>query len=207
MSVRVPVPPHLTLRTLTRGDGLLGLRPRGVLGPRGEQVTVATLAVRDDAAEQTLLKLGLVALDPVLLQWRGAPLPLGGASLWTTAQEEFFGDFHADRVPELLAQGWQVTTEPGFAHHSQFVSGWQRGRTEEAAHYAPRPSRRVQGLGLERRTGAWLVSLGMEVDGQRLDLAPLLANLLRRLQCNVDVGAANSAAPPAVVYLSSFQTK
>ena len=44
-------PPHLTLRTLTRGDGLLGLRPRGALGPRGEQVTVATLAARDVDAE------------------------------------------------------------------------------------------------------------------------------------------------------------
>ncbi|RZL38357.1 MAG: DEAD/DEAH box helicase, partial [Rubrivivax sp.] len=173
-------PPHLTLRTLTRGDGLLGLRPRGPLGPRGEQVTVATLARRDADAEQVLLKRGLVALDPALLQWRGAPLALGGESLWTLPQEEFFGDFHADAVPELQALGWQVTTEPGFAHHSQFVSGWQLGLTEEAAEQAPKPSRRVEGLALERRTGAWLVSLGMEVDGKTLDLAPLIANLLRK---------------------------
>ena len=32
--------PRLTLRTLTRGDGLLGLRPSGAFGPRGGQVTV-----------------------------------------------------------------------------------------------------------------------------------------------------------------------
>ncbi|MBW8894187.1 MAG: hypothetical protein JF617_19555, partial [Burkholderiales bacterium] len=68
--------PHLTLRTLTRGDGLLGLRPRGALGPRGEQVTVAELASADAQARQTLLKLGLVPLDASLLQWRGEPLPL-----------------------------------------------------------------------------------------------------------------------------------
>ena len=44
-------------------------------------------------------------MDPALLQWRGTPPTLGGASLWTTVQEEFFGDFHADKLPELVAQG------------------------------------------------------------------------------------------------------
>jgi superfamily II DNA or RNA helicase len=193
------VPPHLTLRTLTRGDGLLGLRPRGPLGPRGEQVTVATLAQRDADAEQTLLKLGLVALDPALLQWRGEPLPLG-ASLWTAVQEEFFGDFRAEKVPELLALGWQVTTEPGFAHHSQFVSGWQLGLTE-AEPEAPKPNRRVEGLGLERRTGAWLVSLGMEVDGKPLDLAPLIANLLHKDKRWLDAVAIAAIEDDAIVSL------
>jgi superfamily II DNA or RNA helicase len=193
-------PPYLTLRTLTRGDGLLGLRPRGPLGPRGEQVTVATLARRDAGAEQALLKLGFVALDPALLQWRGTPLALGGASLWTLVQEEFFGDFLAEKVPELLAQGWQVIAEPGFAHHSQFVSGWRLGLTEEAPE-APKPSRRVEGLGLERRTGAWLVSLGMEVDGQRLDLAPLIANLLRRDKRWLDAVAIAAIEDDAIVSL------
>jgi superfamily II DNA or RNA helicase len=192
-------PPHLTLRTLTRGDGLLGLRPRGVLGPRGEQVTVAVLASRDAMAEQTLAKLGLVPLDPQLLQWRGVPQPLG-PSLWTLVQEEFFGDFHADKVPELLAQGWQVSTEPGFAHHSQFVNGWQLGLTE-AEPEAPKPSRRVTGLGLERRTGAWLVSLGMEVDGHRIDLAPLIANLLRRDKRWLDAVAISAIEDDAIVSL------
>jgi len=193
--------PHLTLRTLTRGDGLLGLRPRGALGPRGEQVTVATLARRDADAEQHLLKLGLIALDPALLQWRGTPLPLGGESLWTLVQEEFFGDFLVEKVPELLALGWQVTTEPGFAHHSQSVSGWQLGLTEEATDDVPKPSRRVEGLGLERRTGAWLVSLGMEVDGQRIDLAPLIANLLRKDKRWLDAVAIAAIEDDAVISL------
>ena len=96
--------PHLTLRTLTRGDGLLGLRPRGPLGPRGDQVTVALLSGGDARAEQTLASLGLVPLDPGLLQWRGSAQRLG-ESLWTLVQEDFFGDFHAERVPELQAQG------------------------------------------------------------------------------------------------------
>lgn len=198
----MPTPsPHLTLRTLTRGDGLLCLRPRGVLGPRGEQVTVALLAGAPADAPQVLHKLGLVPLDPALLQWRGAPQPLGD-SLWTLAQEEFFGDFHAERLPELLAQGWQVTTAPGFAHHSQFVSGWQLGLTEaDAAPEVPKPSRRVEGLGLARRQGAWLVSLGMEVDGQRIDLAPLIANLLRRDKRWLDAVAIAAIEDDAIVKL------
>lgn len=195
-----PPRPHLTLRTLTRGDGLLGLRPRGPLGPRGEQVTVAQLASPDLQSEPLLLGCGLVRLDPALLQWRGAPQPLGD-SLWTTPQEEFFGDFHAEKVPELLAQGWQVTTEPGFAHHSQFVSGWQLGLAEEEAPEASKPGRRVEGLGLERRKGAWLVSLGMEVEGQRIDLAPLIANLLRKDKRWLDAVAIGAIEDDAIVSL------
>lgn len=196
-------PPHLILRTLTRGDGLLGLRPRGPLGPRGEQVTVALLAAGGVAAEQVLQQHGLVRLDPDLLQWRGSPPPLA-TSLWTTPQEEFFGDFHAEQVPALQASGWRVVTEPGFAHHSQFVSGWQLHLTESAEssdEAAPQPSRRVQGLGLERRRGAWLVSLGMEVEGKPLDLAPLIANLLRRDKRWLDAVAIAAIEDDALISL------
>jgi superfamily II DNA or RNA helicase len=191
--------PHLTLRTLTRGDGLLGLRPRGPFGPRGEQVTVAELSGGDGAAEQALQQRGLVRLDPALLQWRGAPPPQR-ATRWTTPQEEFFGDFHADQVPELQALGWQVRTEPGFAHHSQFVSGWQLG-VSEAGDDGRMPDTRVDGVGLARRRGAWLVSLGMEVEGQRLDLAPLIANLLRRDKRWLDAVAISAIEDEAIVSL------
>jgi superfamily II DNA or RNA helicase len=192
--------PDLTLRTLTRGDGLLGLRPRGPLGPRGEQVTVAELTDGDPVAEQALAQRGLVRLDPALLQWRGTPLPLA-ASLWTTPQEEFFGDFHADQVPELQALGWRVRTEPGFAHHSQLVSGWQLAVSEEGDDNGREPDTRVDGLGLARRRGAWLVSLGMEVEGQRLDLAPLIANLLRRDKRWLDAVAIGAIEDEAIVSL------
>ncbi|MCE4537002.1 DEAD/DEAH box helicase [Pelomonas sp. P7] len=192
-------PPHLRLRTLTRGDGLLGLRPRGPLGARGEPVTVAVLDLPDAATEQTLQQFGLVRLDPALLQWRGEPATLGG-SLWTLPQEEFFGDFQADKLPELQARGWQVAIEPGFAHHSRFVSGWQLDLAPEEPG-AARPSRRVEGLGLDRRQGAWLVSLGIEVDGERIDLAPLIANLLRRDKRWLDAVAVAAIDDEAVIAL------
>ncbi|MEB0141338.1 hypothetical protein QN363_20190, partial [Undibacterium sp. CCC2.1] len=38
----------------------------------------------------------------------------------------------------------------------------------------------ISRLGLPAREGSWLLSLGVEIDGQILDLVPLLANLLQR---------------------------
>jgi hypothetical protein len=35
--------PRITLQTLTRGDGLLGMRPSGPFGPRGSSVTIAQI--------------------------------------------------------------------------------------------------------------------------------------------------------------------
>ena len=35
--------PRMTLQTLGRGDGLLGMKPTGVFGPRGGSVTVVQI--------------------------------------------------------------------------------------------------------------------------------------------------------------------
>ena len=35
--------PRIALQTLTRGDGLLGMRPSGPFGPRGGSVTVVQI--------------------------------------------------------------------------------------------------------------------------------------------------------------------
>ena len=35
--------PRITLMTLGRGEGLLGLQPHGTLGPRGDSVTLAQI--------------------------------------------------------------------------------------------------------------------------------------------------------------------
>jgi hypothetical protein len=46
--------PCLTLQTLGRGDGLLGLKPQGKLGPRGDSVTLAQFdwTYRTDAGDR-----------------------------------------------------------------------------------------------------------------------------------------------------------
>jgi superfamily II DNA or RNA helicase len=224
--------PRLTLQTLSRGDGLLGLKPFAKLGPRGDRVTVAAvewtyqldgrtvwqgpapssvlntrpaaaldviagdgalltlerdLEAERDAAD-VLRDLGLHPIPTEAFQWRHPDAAPDLLQVWTLAQEAFFGDFWADQVPVLQAKGWSVVVKPGFAHESVPVQAWRLivepdtgeliGRELDGP-LAPRIAP-VEKLGLPAREGAWLLSLGVEIDGQVLDLAPMLADLLRR---------------------------
>jgi superfamily II DNA or RNA helicase len=190
--------PRLALRTLGRGDGLLGMMAFGpvtgatrLFGPRGDSVTVAQIhcesAGAEALAEATLKSLGLQLLPPAVLQWRGDDLTLGGETtaplwpLWTLPQEAQFADFWAEQVPLLQAQGWQVVAAPGFAHTSVPVQDCR--------------------LTLARREGSWLISLGVEVEGQMLDLAPLLAELLKRDGRWLDAHQMNAIEDDAVITL------
>ena len=198
--------PRLTLRTLGRGQGLLGMAPSAKLGPRADSVTIAQidwtyagsaglsweapaprsllnsrpptaqavgnrrfardLAAEADARDQQW-SLGLIPLDLDLLQWRSPDSALAAAITqpWTLAQEEFFGAFWLEQVPHLQAQGWAVVVLPGFAHRPAAAEGWQV---------------KIDRLALPARQGSWLLSLGVEVEGESLDLAPMIADLLRR---------------------------
>ncbi|WKB51439.1 DEAD/DEAH box helicase [Eleftheria terrae] len=245
--------PRLTLQTLGRGDGLLGLKPSGPFGPRGDPVTVARVdwtyrgnaglrwetaapvsvlnsrppAVervpgpqgrpvwlqRDRAAEadamDRLWATGLLPLPAQLLQWRSREAGEGCGPLWTLTQEERFGDFWAEQVPALRAAGWSVVVCPGFAHESVPVTAWRLvvdadsgevlGKEIDGPAAAPR--RTVQALRLPGRTGSWLVTLGIEVDGQRMDLAPLLADLLARDTRWLDASRIAAIDDQAVVLL------
>ena len=231
-----PVPghfqPRITLRTLGRGEGLLGLKPQGPRGPRGGQVTLAQIdwtyriaqdlcwetpaptsilnsrpaafeelydtggpvlqMQRDLAAESDAIDLvrdlGLQPVPEDQFQWRDrrhAPV-LG--PVWTLAQESQFGDFWADQVPRLQALGWAVVVLPGFAHETVPVQRWKLHIAPDTGELlskaldgplGPR-ERPVQKLHLPEREGAWLLSLGVEIDGETLDLAPMLADLLKR---------------------------
>ncbi|XAH25643.1 DEAD/DEAH box helicase [Xylophilus sp. GW821-FHT01B05] len=218
--------PRLTLQTLGRGDGLLGMRPEGPFGPRGDSVTLAcidwtyTLAggqhwetpaptsilaprpapgeaeqpfARDLSAEalasDTLWGLGLHPVSVDALQWRSedAARPHAGP-FWSLLREEDFGDFWAERLPALQAEGWAVVVRPGFAHESVPVTQWRLILDPDTGDIAGKtPAEPMRGrppavapLGLSRREGSWLLTLGVEVEGESLDLAPLLADLLRR---------------------------
>ena len=224
--------PRLTLMTLGRGDGLLGMQPQGKLGPRGDSVTLVqidwtyrtesgatwatpaptsvlgarpapvqelfdtggpvlrmqrNLAAEADAMDR-VWDLGLMPVDASKLQWRHRAAASSLGPVWTLAQEAHFGDFWADAVPQLRAEGWSVVVCPGFAHESVPVSRWKLviapDTGERLAKEVDGPlgtrQRPVQKLMLPEREGAWLLSLGIEIDGQTLDLAPMLADLLRR---------------------------
>ncbi len=224
--------PRITLMTLGRGDGLLGMAPQGKLGPRGDSVTLVqidwtyrtdsgatwqtpaptsilnarpvpvqdlfdtggpvvriqrNLAAEADAMDR-VWDLGLTPVDAKNLQWRHRAAATTLGPMWTLAQEAHFGDFWADVVPQLRTEGWSVVVHPGFAHESVPVSRWKlliapdTGELLDKEVDGPLAPRKhpVQKLMLPEREGAWLLSLGIEIDGQTLDLAPMLADLLRR---------------------------
>ncbi|MEH0168419.1 DEAD/DEAH box helicase [Roseateles microcysteis] len=196
--------PRLTLRTLGRGDGLLGMARDGAIGPRGDSVSLAwvdwtyrgaagfawqtpaprsllnsraparqqvagrwlqrDLAAEADARDQ-LWDLGLMPVDATRLQWRDPDAAACPAAPWTLAQEAQFGEFCVSQLPKLRELGWQVDVQPGFAHLP--------ARAEVC-------SARLERLAGSGRRGSWLLSLGLEIDGENLDLAPLIADLLRR---------------------------
>ncbi|WP_420475453.1 DEAD/DEAH box helicase [Noviherbaspirillum sp. ST9] len=223
--------PRLTLQTLTRGDGLLGMRPSGPFGPRGASVTVAQIdwlysaengmrweipapsgllnrrpasahfledaqgqrvLLRDLDAEADALdrvwELGLHPLPLEALQWRSDDACTLRGPLWTLVQEDHFGDFWADELPALQAEGWSVVVRPGFAHESVPVEAWHlivHPVTGEVTgkEVASRLRGRTPALMPLDRTaheGSWMLTLGIEIEGQMMDVVPLLANLLQR---------------------------
>ncbi|MGH8806937.1 MAG: DEAD/DEAH box helicase [Noviherbaspirillum sp.] len=223
--------PRITLQTLTRGDGLLGMRPSGKFGPRGGNVTVVQIDwtyvtddgtrreipapstilnrrpsssqfLEDDQGRRVLLRdfdaeadaldrvwdLGLLPLPSETLQWRGDDADHMRGPVWTLVQEDFFGDFWAEKLPELQTEGWTVVVRPGFAHESVPVEAWHLivnpatgevlGKEVAARMRGRAPT--VTALDQTAHEGSWLLTLGIEIDGQMLDLVPLLANLLQR---------------------------
>lgn len=224
--------PRITLMTLGRGDGLLGMAPQGKLGPRGDSVTLVqidwTYRTDDGAHWQTpaptsilnarpgpvqdlfdtggpvvrmqrnlgaeadamdrVWDLGLIPVDANKLQWRHRAAAATLGPVWTLAQEAHFGDFWAEQIPQLRAEGWSVVVQPGFAHESVPVLRWKLLIAPDTGELLGKEvdgplaarERPVQKLQLPEREGAWMLSLGLEIDGETLDLAPMLADLLRR---------------------------
>ena len=224
--------PRLNLQTLTRGDGLLGMRAMPGFGPRSAMLTVARVhwtyvtasglrwetaapatvlktrakqtevlrgawdaretLLRDHLAENqasdALWASGLRPLPAQALQWRTRSTGEGLNELWSLPEEAHFGDFWAEQVPRLQAQGWWIVVQPGFAHQSVTVDRWrlvidrdsgaELGR-ELVDPLGPRPQK-VQALRGSRLEGSFMLSLGVDVDGETLDLAPLIADLLKR---------------------------
>ncbi|MEP7099173.1 MAG: SNF2-related protein, partial [Burkholderiales bacterium] len=241
-----PVPghfvPRLSLQTLTRGDGLLGLRAMSGFGPRGAQLTTAqvdwtyatdaglhwdtpaptgvlntrpkptqllrgawdarVLMQRDLPAEadarDALLESGLRPLPPQAIQWRDREAGASHAGLWSLPEESQFGDFWAEQIPRLRAAGWSVIAQPGFAHLSAPVDRWHLVIDPVSGDAQAQAPAGITALRQPVREGSFMLSLGVEVDGETLDLAPLLADLLKREHRWLDarqVKAIDDAAP------------
>jgi superfamily II DNA or RNA helicase len=245
--------PRLTLQTLTRGDGLLGMRAVPGFGPRSSAVTIARIVwtyttdsglkwecqppkrilngrgkstellsgsfgrselmqrdvERESDAHDALWGSGLRALPPEALQWRHPDAGEAYQQVWSLPEETQFADFWADVVPTFQAQGWSVVVWPGFAHLSVPIEAWrllidedtggEQGR-ELSAPLGPRPAE-VTSLHAPRRQGSWMLTLGVDVDGEKLDLAPMLADLLKRDARWLDAREIANIADDAIVNL------
>jgi superfamily II DNA or RNA helicase len=89
----------------------------------------------------------------------GLALELTGDQAWLAFMEQ--------QAPQLEAQGWRIQVTEGFRFRLARLGDW---RLEIA----------------ERDGGHWLaVGLGVEVDGERLDLLPVLVGLVQRSQADL----------------------
>jgi superfamily II DNA or RNA helicase len=223
--------PRITLQTLGRGQGLLGMRAHGDMGPRGNQVSVvqidwlystdsglhwqtpaptgllnrrphATQELQDHAGQTLVLlrdlgaeadatdlvwELGLQPLSAASLQWRDGGAAQEEASYWSLKLEDAFGDFWAEELPRLRAAGWVVIVKPGFAHQSVPVDAWKLMIHPASGELVERAGSEAQhGAAADivpmhaHQEGSWLLSLGIEIEGEEYDLVPMLVNLLQR---------------------------
>lgn len=133
-------------------------------------------------------QLGLLPLESSTLQWRDVARAPQLGSPWSLLREEDFNDFWADQAPRLQALGWSLVVRPGFAHESVAVQAWHlvldvatgQRSAREVALPLQAPAAGISALGQPVDEGSWMLSLGVEIDGQVIDLAPLLAALLAR---------------------------
>ena len=191
-------------------DAVAAAPTLSVPGQQGQAVLLARDLAAEADAGSVLRSLGLLPLPDGVLQWRSDDLAQAAPRpLWTLVQEDSFADFWADQVPRLRAAGWVVLVRPGFAHLSVPVQAWRlvlspaTGEVvgHELAGDLVHPPPPVSALGLSRRQGSWLLSLGVEIQGQTLDLAPVLADLLQRDARWLDADALAAIDDDAIIRL------
>ncbi len=146
----------------------------------GEPVRVR----RDAEAEGRLLRsLPAAGFTPVPqgIVYAGRPLPQGAHGL---ASESAWEAFMSATLPALRAAGWQVELPADFRHDYLDVEAWQA----EVAESAP---------------GWFDLSMGIVVEGRRLALAPLLADLFGREPRWLDARALDDIPDDARVTLDA----
>ena len=125
----------------------------------GQTVRLKRDAAQEKALLQQLEAAGLLPVPNGRVQTPyNEPLPPGALGL---AQESDWPDFVTQQVPKLQAQGWFVNHSQRFRHWYQPIDTWHAE--------------------LQENDNGWFdLGLQIEVAGQRLDLPPLLAGLIRR---------------------------
>jgi hypothetical protein len=105
----------------------------------------------------------------------GKPPPEGSFIL---EDEGAWGPFMAQVVPAWQGRGWQVEWNRQFAHGRHRAQGFYS--VLHAARAGADAEAGAPGAGATGAAQAWLLELGIEVQGRRVALPPLLADLLKR---------------------------
>lgn len=124
--------------------------------PDGSAVEVRR---RPEAEAKAMAALRAAGFQPVKPGWLRTyeRLPEGALGL---AGEPAWQRFFAATAPALRAAGWHIDTPPDFRHHVLVPEAWHAELEENAS-------------------GWFELTLGIEVEGRRVDLAPLLHGLFR----------------------------
>ncbi|MCE1182390.1 MAG: DEAD/DEAH box helicase [Rhodocyclales bacterium] len=124
--------------------------------PEGETVRLTRRQEAEAAALAALAETGLQAIPRQTLHTFGSP-PEG---IYGLDHEDAWLEFMQEGRHELKARGWQVEFPEDFRHHVIEVDGWDAEI-------------------FEAENGWFNLDMGILVEGERLPLAPLLANLFR----------------------------
>ena len=116
---------------------------------------------RKPTAEKALRKV-LTKLGFAKVNRRTKALPAGTGEMFDLSSDEDWLSLVENRLPILREAGWEVSIQPGFYYHVQTIDQWYAEIDESPGH-------------------EWFdLELGIEVDGQRHGLLPIILNLLRR---------------------------
>ncbi|MFA7239410.1 MAG: DEAD/DEAH box helicase [Sulfuricellaceae bacterium] len=123
----------------------------------GETVRVRRDTQREAALLQTLEKHGLQKVPAHAVHAYDKLPPV----FYGLANESAWGEFMTVNVPQLEAEGWKVEFSPDFRHFTLEVESWQADVAEN-------------------EPGWFDLDMGVVVEGKRLPLVPLLADLFKR---------------------------
>jgi superfamily II DNA or RNA helicase len=168
---------HYAVLDFRYGASRVDPRDRKAMLSRVEQGVLLEVA-RDLQTEQAHLH----ALEGLGFRRARDDEDRGGVAFERLDQETWI-TFMQDELPRLQARGWLIEIEPEFHFRLAEIGDWD----VEIA---------------EGEGGRWLdLGLGVEVDGQRLDLLPVLVDLIQRYQVDLSTHALAQMAEDARLQL------
>ncbi|MBA1427311.1 helicase SNF2 [Pseudomonas orientalis] len=111
----------------------------------------------EKALRKTLTKIGFKTVNR-----KSGALPVGAGEMFDLPNDEAWLAFIESQLPVLREAGWDVVIHPGFYYNVEAVDGWYADIEESSAH-------------------EWFdLELGIEVNGERHSLLPIMLDLMRR---------------------------